>query len=285
MPRDVARAGLYRGSINLWVEDALTREYLSTLWNDPSVFFLVGGGNEGVRAIVKDADEAGFANVFGLTDRDFRPTNKPGWNDPNRTFRTFVLPVHEIENYLLDSRSLRSSLFNNRGLSETDIQTIIEEAAGRLCWWAACREVVAELKRRFREPFVIDPPCTLNSQSAAKDHICNSPWFQKLDTESARTKESDIDQLLNDRYQEAQNRLKDGTWRIEFAGKEIFHETGSRIFDRTMNRGYNPTPADFDIDLAKDIAVSQVASGSRPTDLVDLLAALKSRIARTPSAP
>ena len=89
----------------------------------------------------------------------------------NRTIRTFVLPVHEIENYLLDSRSLRSSLFNNRGLSETDIQTIIEEAAGRLCWWAACREVVAELKRRFREPFVIDPPCTLNSQSAAKDHI------------------------------------------------------------------------------------------------------------------
>ena len=144
---------------------------------------------------------------------------------------------------------------------------------------------MAELKRRFREPFVVDPPCTLSSHSAARDHICNSPWFQKLDTESARTKESDIDQLLNDRYQEAQNRLKDGTWRIEFAGKEIFRETGSRIFDRTMNRGYNPTPADFDIDLAKDIAVSQVASGSRPTDLVDLLAALKSRIARTPSAP
>ncbi len=41
MPRDVARAGLYRGLINLWVEDALTHEYLATLWNDPSVFFLV----------------------------------------------------------------------------------------------------------------------------------------------------------------------------------------------------------------------------------------------------
>ena len=94
----MARAGLYRGSINLWVEDALTREYLSTLWNDPSVFFLVGGGNEGVRAIVKDAEEAGFANVFGLTDRDFRPTNTSAWIDPLKTFRTFVLPVHEIEN-------------------------------------------------------------------------------------------------------------------------------------------------------------------------------------------
>jgi hypothetical protein len=59
MPRDVAQAGLYRGSINLWVEDALTREYLSTLWNDSSVLFLVGGGNEGVQAIVKDAEAAG----------------------------------------------------------------------------------------------------------------------------------------------------------------------------------------------------------------------------------
>src|SRR5271157_1096717 len=221
MPRDVARAGLYRGSINLWVEDALTREYLSTLWNDPSVFFLVGGGNEGVRAIVKDAEEAGFANVFGLTDRDFRPTNKPGWNDPNRTFRTFVLPVHEIENYLLDSRSLRSSLFNNRGLSETDIQTIIEEAAGRLCWWAACRDVVAELKRRFREPFVADPPCTLDSQDAAKDQICGSEWFKKLESETAKTKVSDIDQLLIDSFKRARDRLGDGSWRINFAGKEI----------------------------------------------------------------
>ena len=67
----------------------------------------------------------------------------------------------------------------------------------------ACREAVAELKRRFREPFVVDPPCTLSSHSAARDHICNSPWFQKLDAESARTKAPEIDQLLNDRYQDA----------------------------------------------------------------------------------
>jgi hypothetical protein len=147
------------------------------------------------------------------------------------------------------------------------------------------REPVFIEARCFREPFVVDPPCTLNSQSAANDHICNSSWFQKLDTESARTKASDVDQLLNDRYQEAQNRLDDGSWRIEFAGKEIFHEVGSRIFDRTTNRGYSPTPSEFDIDLAKDIAVSQVSSHSVPMDLVDLLAALKSRIAPTPTAP
>src|SRR5271166_1167558 len=151
MARDVARAALYSGNINLWVEDSLTTEYLSTVWSDPDVRFLIGGGNEGVRAIVKDAEEAGFLNVFGLTDRDFRPTNKSSWNDPAKTFRTFVLPVHEIENYLLDPDALSTSRLNNRSLSADDIEKRIEEAASRLCWWAACRDVLAELKRRFRE--------------------------------------------------------------------------------------------------------------------------------------
>ena len=70
--RDVARASLYRGPINLWVEDEVTRTYLSEIWNNPAVAFLIGGGNEGVRAIVNDAEAFGFANVFALIDRDFR---------------------------------------------------------------------------------------------------------------------------------------------------------------------------------------------------------------------
>ena len=37
--RDVSRASLYRGSINLWVEDELTRAYLPTVWDSPDVAF------------------------------------------------------------------------------------------------------------------------------------------------------------------------------------------------------------------------------------------------------
>ena len=165
------------------------------------------------------------------------------------------------------------------------IQIMLEAAASCLCWWGACREVVAELKRRFREPFVSDPPRTLASQVEAKAHICDSSWFKKLASESARTEESHIDQLLADGFTLAQGQLNDGSWRTHFAGKEIFRDIGSRICDRTRITGYIPKGVEFDVDLAKDIAASQVASGSRPTDLVDLLAALKSRIARTPSAP
>src|SRR3954452_8347026 len=119
MPVDVGRAGLYRGVINLWVEDALSREYLSALWNDAAVAFFIGGGNEGVRAIVKDAEDAGFLNAFAVTHPDFRPSNRGSWNDQDKTFRTFVLPVHEIETYLLTSQALQASRFNNVGLSDT----------------------------------------------------------------------------------------------------------------------------------------------------------------------
>jgi len=286
MARDVARAPLYPGLINLWVEDDLTREYLSALWgDDPDVFFLVGGGNEGVRAVVEDARTAGFSNVFGLTDRDFRPTNKPRWNDPGKTFRTFVLPVHEIENYLLDPAALHASRLNNRALTESQIDGHLNAAAARLCWWEACREVIAEVKHRFRDEFVPDPPRTLSSHAEASDHVCKSTWFSKLASECAKTSAPEIEQLLTASHSQALQQIQDATWRVDFAGKEVFHDIGSRICDRTTIRGYSPTALEFDIDLAKDVAASQVASASVPIDLVDLLSALKSRIARTPPAP
>ena len=52
-----------------------SRAYLDVIWNTTSVRFLIGGGHEGVQAVVNDAEKAGYANVFALIDRDFRQTN------------------------------------------------------------------------------------------------------------------------------------------------------------------------------------------------------------------
>jgi hypothetical protein len=139
---------------------------------------------------------------------------------------------------------------------------------------------VSELRSRFRADFVPDPPCTLASLGEAKSHICGSSWFSKLGTEVARTTPDDVDLLLANEHALAQNQLRDGSWREYFAGKEIFRDIGSRMCDRTALRGYHPTQSEFDVALAKDVAVSQVASGSVPSDLTDLLSALKSRIAK-----
>jgi len=157
--RDVARASLYRSPINLWVEDETTCTYLSETWNEPSVTILIGGGNEGVTTVVNDAEKAGYLNVFALIDRDFRQANKSTWSDPNKTSRRFILPVHEIENYLLDAPALAASRFNNLGKTASEVEAMINSAAAKLCWWAACRDIVAELRRRFREGFIGDPTC------------------------------------------------------------------------------------------------------------------------------
>lgn len=151
MARDIARQTLYSASINLWVEDRLTREYLSRIWNDADVRFFVGGGNDGVRALAEDAADNGFSNVFGLTDRDFRPSNKRDWTNPQKNFRTFVLPAHEIENYLLDAHALAACRFNNRKLTADAIEEFMWSFAAGLCWWAACRvgRIEAEVPRRL----------------------------------------------------------------------------------------------------------------------------------------
>ncbi len=86
MPRDLDLTSLYNAPINLWVEDPLVREYLSRLWNDPGIKFLIAGGNEGVRSIVKDAEDHGYPNIFGLIDRDYRATNRADWQNRSRDF-------------------------------------------------------------------------------------------------------------------------------------------------------------------------------------------------------
>ncbi len=184
MPRDASRASLYRGKINLWVEDETTRSYLATLWTDPDLLFLIGGGNDGVKAIVKDAEQAGFLNVFGVIDRDLRTSNRDGWADTKRNIRTFVLPAHEIENYLLDSLALAACPYNNRRRSPEQIESFLRSHAERLCWWVACCDVVAELKQRFRDGFIENPRYPhVGVEEAAINHILNDVWFQKLGQE------------------------------------------------------------------------------------------------------
>jgi hypothetical protein len=189
--------------------------------------------------------------------------------------------VHEIENYLLDPVALAARRLNNVHRTSGEIETYRTEAAKRLTWWAACREVIAEFQRRFREPFVPHPPCDMTmDETTAMSHLCNSAWFQKLSSECARTTEPDVRRLLNHGQAIAFSSLNDDTWRVEFAGKEIYRDVGSRICDRSRLHGYHPTRAEFDVDLARDVANSQLNRQRVPQDLVDLLAALKLRITR-----
>ena len=143
--------------------------------------------------------------------------------------------------------------------------------------------MVAELRKRFRDGFLSDPNRELNSETQATAHIIQSPWFQNLASEVARTTASDVGLLLSNAHAAANLAHSDGRWKDEFAGKEILRDVGSRICDQTKFPSYNPTKAEFDADLAKEIGAWQRQNRAVPPDLVDLLHALQLRIARPPS--
>jgi hypothetical protein len=277
----VDRAALYSGTINLWVEDEITRAYLSQLWNDPNVRFLIGGGREGVSAILVDAAAAGYNNVFGVVDRDFGRSNYANWQTPGGTFRRFVLRRHEIENYLLDTPALHGCRFNNHGLTETDIDEILDAEVARRCWWSACRSVIALIRERFHGNFMAHPTTPpVDSELEAIKHIVDSDWFGKLPRRTDKTTEARVRKLLRRMHGRAQQMRHDGRWREEFSGKEFFRVIGNRIFNRAAaGPNYRPSPAEFDIDLAKSIALWQTANNSVPRDLEMLLRALRARIA------
>ncbi len=220
-----------------------------------------------------------------MIDRDFRQSNRADWMDPGKMFRRFILPVHEIENYLLDDDALAACRFNNRGKTAAEIEITMATVAGRLAWWAACRDVVAELRRRFREGFLKDPSCAVSREDEARDHICQSLWFQNLAREAGRTTEAEIHRLLSEAHLAANQSLSDGRWKTEFAGKEILHDVGSRICDHTKIRRHSTTGNPFDEDLAKEVGAWQRANNAVPADLTDLLAALQQRIARVRTSP
>lgn len=264
----------------LVVEDPLTRGYLKALWRDPiDVAFVLGGGNEGVEAIVRSFREEGFPNVFGVTDRDFGSSNHADWTASTKTFRTFILPVHEIENYLLDAEALEAGVYHNRNLSVDRIEEQMVEKARSLCWWSACRETIAELKRRFRRDFIADPKQTIVDEAGAWNHICGSRWFKKLPDEAARSTGPAVRRILADERQKAERRLESGDWRRDFSGKEIFKDVAGWICDETKLPSRKPRMEFFN-DVAEEIADWQVANGKTPQDLADLLRALRNRLAR-----
>lgn len=201
MPRDVARASLYTGTINLWVEDEITRSYLRQLWSDSNIKFLIGGGYEGVIAVVHEAEKAGYHNVFAVIDRDLSQSNSRNWLKSNKKFKRFVLPVHEVENYLLDKTALAASVFNNRGLSAEEIDRRMLLCAKQQIWWMACCAVVAVLRDRFRANFLNDPSQPkINREEAAVQHILKHDWFRTLAHKTAISTEEDIRSLLSEKH-------------------------------------------------------------------------------------
>ncbi len=132
---------LYNAPAVLWVEDELTRDYLSHLWqNDPDIKFCIAGGIGNVNSAVHDARAKGYRHVFGVRDRDFKKTNRHRWENDQSDISVFVFDSHEIENYFLLPDALADCDLNTGNRLVEQISNKLVGRAEELAAWMACRK-------------------------------------------------------------------------------------------------------------------------------------------------
>lgn len=93
--------------ISVYVEDSLTKEYLSIIWADAlsSLDIKVAGNANAVKSLVAYKN-ANNSVCWGIVDRDFR------WDTQAIRNSIYTFDRHEIENYLLDAEAISNSTFN-----------------------------------------------------------------------------------------------------------------------------------------------------------------------------
>jgi len=274
---DIDLPGMYRGKINLWVEDAVTRVYLRECWDqDPDVLFLTAGGNESVGAILEDAHQRGYGNVFGFVDRDFRQTNYQNWLNSQSQLRRFVPTVHEVENYLLMENALTGCLLNTGSRSPNAIAQRLQVRAGELVWWMCCRQVIAGLRDEFVADFPCHPKCPqVTDAQSAEQYILSRPWYQQLlGKANVAARPNEIQNRIAASHAQVAGHLQSGQWRTEFSGKELFHHIRDWINPQPAQHA-NPTERDED--MAKAIAQWQVQNGQVPPEVLDLRLGLRQK--------
>jgi hypothetical protein len=277
---------LTQGNIILWVEDNLTKAYLNILWKlDKSLFNIrVGGGKDVVRAVVHDlrnqypkVDDKIEIPVFGFIDIDFTKTNYDKWQDRDPEFFVYIPDTHEIENYLLDWNAIASCNANYKTRSINEIKDHASNYAKDLCWWIACKKVLANYHLRLVDKFPWDPSIPqIKSLSDAKSFILEEKnWYNSLPENTNHIlNNSFIDKDLSDSHDYFQNLIENDTkWFKEFSGKELFRDLRGYVFRRKYD-----SPANMDIDLAKSIGEWQCTNKKEPKELLDLKDALKARV-------
>lgn len=270
--------------IVLWVEDAVTRVYVESVWQDDDSLFqiLVAGGSASVSAVVHDLRGQGYGHVFGFADRDFGVGNVNSWDNPASTIETFRPSRYELENFLLDWPALEGCR-ENRRFSRTagQIQERATEQAERMVWWMACRRVLSDYWRRLVGTFPQDPkvPHITNQAEAETYLLTHQRWWPALSAVILHIQ--DREQVVRDLVQAHEvhgEQIKDGTWIDEFSGKEVFRSLRGYLF----NEVYGSDEL-MDMDLAKSVGQWQFTHERVPREIRHLKAALKART--VPRAP
>lgn len=259
---------LYRGPVNLWVEDGLTRAVLTELWQDAQINVLVADGSEGVRTMVQGArGHARYCDcVFGLVDRDFGAHDVAQLADPGA--RVFVLSMHEVENFLLDFEVLGALAEAAPGR----VEQLAEELTHARRWWCVGKFLLRELRQDVLRGFPRDPPGALADRAALASWLAGQPFWATHRAEIDGWIERRLDVLTDDLLG-----ALDSGWRAVFPGKEILQHLRGKLRRLDVKGSEEP-----ELDLAKRIARRMRETARVPAELTALRTTLRRRVGLPP---
>lgn len=232
----------------LWVEDDLTRFFLTELWADRQIRVVTAGGRGGVEFLVAGAPRGLVGKaVVGLVDLDFSTPNRDSWgNSAARILRT---PTHEFENLLLDFDVLGA-------LSRESAATIEAAAKARaesIKWWMACKYARHEVFGAVSAYFPREPAAAGMDQQRATDHLVDPEYWGKHRKVLANYTPAYLAQRVAQLGADYDAHLASGEWVRSFSGKEIFRHVRS-VIPGLSARARGDTNAANDEDLAVLIA-------------------------------
>lgn len=268
---------LYRAPLSVRVEDPLSHSVLTALWQDPRINVVITQGKPGVRHLVRSNPDPARYCVYGLVDRDFDDDNEAQW--PSPVCQILHLPVHELENLLLDFEVLASLA---KGSTAAAIRDEAHARAVKLHWWMVHKAVLREMQQELGAGFPVDASTDSSLLSAADvaQRLRSSPYWTSheaaLTLWSAPTKIEDRIQVWG---QQLQADLVGDGWLRTFSGKELFRHLRSHVrgLDEAPIRPPNPSSAERDLDLGKRIARRMHEMKRVPPKLTELRQILRTK--------
>jgi hypothetical protein len=205
-------------------------------------------------------------------DRDFGDTNISQWGNPASTASVMVLPVHELENYLLEEDALAGCALNNQGRTVAEVAAYTRRSADLCEWQVAAAQAVASWRDTFQSDFPAHPSRdTVYDQRSALSFLQSLPWYGAVVSRAATiTATGQPAAALALAHGNVSAWLASAEWKNRFPGKEIFRDVRGYIYDPAA-LGAPSTGTQPDIDVAVAVAIWQRSNGRVPPELQTLL--------------
>jgi hypothetical protein len=234
---------LYRGQITVWVEDEITREFLTILWALPKVSVWVGHSKDGVKHLVDSVPQAYKHLVLGFVDCDFDLCNEMVWDDPST--KIFRPPCHELENFLLDFDILATL---SQEVDAATIQQRAEASARELHWWMSGKKTLRQIRQTLNTGFPDEPRPFSDAAKTLPgivSHILQNAFPTAQVAALSQWNQNSISALVQQSYNEFGNDLASGQWKNSFSGKEVFRALRNQI------KGLPKSDTDLAIQIAR----------------------------------